>query len=80
MPVLDDFLLQYNVGQVLLFAWVLVTLASVPLRSRKLLAINTILFGVLFVVSPFSLVPTHYKYLGLALLVFGPMLYTTASR
>jgi hypothetical protein len=37
-------------------------------------------FGVVFALTPSSLVPLHYLFLGIVLLVVGPMLWVTASR
>jgi len=79
-PLIDDFLLPFNVGQAILLLFILVVLASLPLKSRKILAINLIAFGVIFLVTPSSLEPIHFKFLGIALLVVGPMLYVTARR
>jgi hypothetical protein len=53
---------------------------SLPLQSRKIVAINTTVFGVIFLLTPQSLVPPHYLFLGIALVVVGPMLYATARR
>ncbi|MFC4447938.1 hypothetical protein [Halorussus aquaticus] len=80
MPLIDDFLLKYNVGQVLLLAFVLSVVAAIPLGSRKVLSLNAITFGLLFVVVPSSLAPLHYKFLGIALLVVAPVLYVTARK
>lgn len=80
LPLLDDFLIDYNVGQALLVAFVLAVLAVLPLKSRKMLSINVILFGLIFLLTPASLAPLEFKFLGIALLVVGPMLYITARR
>jgi hypothetical protein len=79
LQIIDTFLLNYNVGQALLLGFVLATVGMLPLGSRRLLGINTILFGLVFALTPQSLVPIHYLFLGLALLVVGPLLYTTAD-
>lgn len=75
LPLIDDILRQYNVGQALLAAFVLAVLGSVPLGSRKLVALNLIIFGFIFLVTPASLAPIEYKFLGLALLVASPVLF-----
>ncbi|WP_115864593.1 hypothetical protein [Halorussus litoreus] len=80
LPLIDDFLIQYNVGQALLLLFVLSILAAIPLGSRKVLSLNAITFGLLFVLTPASMVPLQFKYLGIALLVVAPLLYVTASR
>ncbi|MFC4552059.1 MULTISPECIES: hypothetical protein [Halorussus] len=80
LPLIDDFLIKYNIGQALLLLFILSVLAALPLGSRKLLSINSIVFGLLFVVTPATLAPLHYKFLGLALLIVAPLLYVTARR
>jgi len=80
LPLIDDFLINYNVGQALLLLFVLSVLAAIPLGSRKVLSLNAITFGLIFVLTPASLAPIHFKFLGIALLVVAPLLYTTASR
>ncbi|RDI72380.1 hypothetical protein [Halopelagius longus] len=80
LQLIDSFLLDYNVGQALLLVFVLALVGSLPLKSQKIIAINVTAFGVIFLLTPQSLVPPHYLYLGIALLVVGPMLLTTANR
>ena len=80
LPLLDDFLIDYNVGQALLAVFVLSVLAVLPLKSRKMLSINVIVFGLIFLLTPASLAPLAFKLLGIALVVVGPMLYITARR
>ena len=79
LQVIDSFLLNYNVGQALLLVFGLTTVGMIPLKSMRLLGINTIVFGLVFALTPQSIVPIHYLFLGLALLVVGPLLYTTAD-
>jgi hypothetical protein len=64
----------------LLLLFVLSVLAAIPLGSRKVLSLNAIAFGLIFVLTPASLAPIHFKFLGIALLVVAPLLYVTASR
>ena len=80
LPLIDDFLINYNVGQALLLLFVLSVLAAIPLGSRKVLSLNGIVFGLIFVLTPSSLAPLQYKFLGIALLVVAPLLYVTAGR
>ncbi|MFB6253697.1 MAG: hypothetical protein ABEI06_03725 [Halobacteriaceae archaeon] len=80
LPLIDEFLLDYNVGQVLLLLFIVAVLATLPLRSRKVLSINLIMFGLIFLLTPASLMPTHYKFLGIILLVISPLIYITARR
>jgi hypothetical protein len=80
LQVIDSFLLDYNVGQALLLVFILVMLGSLPLKSRRVLAANAILFGIIFIVTPSALVPVHYAFLGFTLVVVGPLLWVTGSR
>lgn len=80
LPLIDDFLLQFNVGQALLVVFVLAVLGSLPLGSRKAVSLNLVMFGLIFLLTPASLAPLHYKFLGIALLVLSPVLYVTADR
>ncbi|SIR45893.1 hypothetical protein SAMN05421858_2315 [Haladaptatus litoreus] len=80
LPLVDDFLIEYNVGQAVFVLFALSLLAAIPLKSRKVLSLNTILFGLLFLTVVAMGAPAHFAYLGLALLVIAPVLYTTASR
>ena len=78
LQVVDSFLLDYHLGHVLVLGLVVTTLGAVPLGSRKVIAINTIVFGLLFMLTPVTVMPSTYLFLGLALLVVGPILYVTA--
>jgi hypothetical protein len=81
LQVIDNFLLQYNVGQALLLIFILSTLAALPLKSRKVMSIQFISFGLIFMLTPQSLLEApHWKFLGVALLVLGPMVYMTARK
>lgn len=80
LAVIDDFLLEYNVGQAMLLLLVLAVLGSLPLKSRRVLALNLLLFGLIFVVLPNTLAPIQYRLLGIGLLVFAPVLYVSAGR
>ncbi|EMA52948.1 hypothetical protein ACTG0T_07550 [Halococcus morrhuae DSM 1307] len=80
LQALDRFLLQYNLGQVLLLVFVLALLAALAQRSRKVLSIQVMTFGLLFAIVPSIDGPGYYLYLGLGLLVVAPLLFTTANR
>lgn len=80
LQLIDKFLIQYNVGQALLLVFVLSILATLPLKSQRLVALVTITFGLIFMLTPSSLQPPAFLFLGLGLLVIGPMLYITAGR
>jgi hypothetical protein len=78
LQVVDSFLLDYHLGHVLVLGLVVTTLGAVPLGSRRVIAINTVVFGLLFMLTPVTVMPSTYLFLGLALLVVGPILYVTA--
>ena len=80
LQVLDSFLLNYNVGQALLLGFVVTTLGVIPLKSQRMVAANAVVFGLIFAMTPSSLVPVHYLFLGIVLLVVGPMLWVTGGR
>jgi hypothetical protein len=80
LQVIDSFLLNYNVGQALLLVFILATVGTLPLKSRRIVAANVTLFGLVFVMTPQSLAPIHYLFLGIVLLVVGPVLWVTAER
>jgi hypothetical protein len=81
LQALDKFLVQYNVGQALLALFVLSVPGSLLVGSRKVLSLNLLGFGLLFLLSPASLTAEfHYRLLGLTLLVIGPVLYVTARK
>jgi hypothetical protein len=80
LQLVDQFLINYNVGQALLVAFVLSVLAVLPLKSQQLLALVVVVFGLVFLMTPSSLQPTAFLFLGLGLILVGPMLYITAGR
>ena len=75
----DSILIDYNIGQVLLAGFVLTTLGALPLKSQQVVAANTMLFGIIFLVTPSTLMPSYYLFLGLTLVVIGPLVYVTAD-
>ncbi|MFB6120477.1 MAG: hypothetical protein ABEJ68_05105 [Halobacteriaceae archaeon] len=80
LQLIDDLLRPYNVGQAVLLLFLLVIVGVLPLRSRKVLSLNILLFGVLFLLLPQSMAPFHYSLLGIGLIVLGPILYVTGRR
>jgi hypothetical protein len=80
LQLIDKFLVQYNVGQALLAAFVLSVLAALPLKSQRLIAVVTITFGMIFLMTPASLQAPAFLFLGIGLIVVGPMIYITAER
>jgi len=79
LQLVDSILLNYNIGQILLLGFVLTTIGALPIKSQQIIGLNTILFGVIFLVTPSSLMPNVYLFLGITLIVIGPMVYVTAD-
>lgn len=83
LQLFDNFIIPYHIGHVLIGLFGLSVLGMVPLRSLKLLSLNFVAFGVLFVMTPDMLIKTGtfmYQLLGIGLLVLAPVLYTAAKR
>jgi hypothetical protein len=80
LQVIDSFLLNYEIGQVLLLVFALATLGLLPLGSKKMLGLHFSGFGLLFLLTPQAINSKIYLFLGLALLVIGPMLFTIGDE
>lgn len=90
LQLVDSFLLKYNVGDAFLLLFGLGVVAAIMIRSRKVLALQSGLFGFIFVATPTSMLvaadnsllsePMAYKFFGLVLVLAGPVLYATAKR
>lgn len=90
LQAIDSFLLNYNVGDVLILVTVLGALGIALMGSVKLLSIHLLTFGVLFLVLPVSMFDPGagsilgqaalYKVLGLVIVVIAPVLYTISRR
>lgn len=78
LQLLDSFLLDYHVGHAIVLLFGLTVLGMVPLGSRKALSLAVLAFGLLFVVTPISMMDNDplYKFAGIALLVVAPLVYT----
>jgi len=62
---------------------VLSVVGVIPLGSRKIVSINAVTFGLLFLVIPGSMIGETaftYRFLGLALVIVAPLLYVTARQ
>jgi len=80
LQLIDSILINYNMGQVLLLGFVVTTLGALPLKSQQVIGAITILFGLAFVLTPIETMPSVYLFLGLTLLVIGPIVYVTADE
>ncbi len=76
----DGILLEFNMGQILLIGFLLATVGALPLKSQRLIGLNTALFGLIFIVTPADMMPDLYLFLGITLIVIGPIVYATAKN
>jgi hypothetical protein len=76
LQVIDKFLIQYNIGQVLVLVFVLGFLGTIPLRSKTISGAHVAIFGLLFVMTPLSLMGNDiiYRLIGIGLIFIGPMI------
>ncbi|ELZ96844.1 hypothetical protein C440_03683 [Haloferax mucosum ATCC BAA-1512] len=80
LQLIDTFLLDYNIGQALLLVFILSTVGALPLKSRRVLGVNTVVFGLIFLLTPVTLAKPHYLFFGVTLLIVGPVLYVSGNR
>jgi len=90
LQLIDSFLLNYNIGDVLLLAFVGGAVAVLPKRSLRLLSVHTIAIGLGLVITPTSMMEPssasvlsssfQYTLFGIVLVVVAPVLYTVSSR
>jgi len=80
LQVIDSFLLNYEIGQVLLLVFALGTLGLLGLGSKKVLGLHFGAFGLLFLVTPQAVNSRIYLFVGLALLIVAPMLFAVSDE
>ncbi|QLD86801.1 hypothetical protein HWV23_14055 [Natronomonas halophila] len=81
LQLIDDFLMNYHVGHALLLAFIGAVGAGFAVnRSVKVLGIQFALFGLLFIVTPSTMMPTTFLYLGIGLAVIGPVIAISAKE
>ena len=73
-------LVGINPRKIRTLVFVLSVLGTLPLKSLKTVGLVVVTFGAVFVVTPSSLAPVQYRFLGLALLIVGPMLVIMARK
>lgn len=76
LQVIDSFLQQYHMGQVFLALFVVGLLGTLPLKSKVITGLHVITFGLLFMLTPLSLMDSQFiwRFVGIALVFVGPML------
>jgi len=82
LQVIDNFLLNYNVGHVILVLFVLTVPLGLVKGSRKLLGLIFIAYGGLFIAAPAidAKAGIPFSLFGLVLIVVGPVMVSTADR
>jgi hypothetical protein len=80
LQVIDSFLLDYEIGQALLLAFVLAIPGVLVLGSKKLLGMFLAVFGVVFLLTPQAINSKVYLFLGLSLIFVGPMIVAVARE
>ncbi|WP_324664110.1 hypothetical protein [Haloarcula sediminis] len=90
LQVIDGFLLNYTIGDVLLLGFVLGAVGILPTRSLKMLGVHTVSIGVLLLLLPASMLAPNagsllgssfaYKLVGLVLLALAPILYSVGRK
>jgi hypothetical protein len=90
LQLIDSFLLNYTIGDVLLVGFVLGAVGMLPLRSLRMLGAHTVGIGVLLLVTPASAMEPNagsllasafaYKIVGIVLVALAPILYAVGRR
>ena len=76
--VIDTFLLDYHLGHVILLGMIVSLLGAAPLKSQKLIASILAVFGVIFLMAPYTTMPPTFILLGIPLVLVGTLLWTMA--
>ena len=90
LQLIDSFLLNYTIGDVLLLGFALGAVGILPTRSLKMLGAHTVSIGALLLLLPASAMEPNagsfltsafeYKLVGLVLLAFAPVLYAVGRQ
>ncbi len=79
LQVVDGILRQYSVAHAILILFVVALLAGFVKKSMKLTGLQLTVFGLIFFLTPISTHPMYFQYLGLGLVVVGPVVFITAE-
>ncbi|WP_276252555.1 hypothetical protein [Halomontanus rarus] len=81
LQAIDNILSLFTVGHILLGAFVAAVLGSLPLKSMKVVGLNVITFGAIFLLLPLNMAGDSilFRIFGLVLILVGPMLYAIAD-
>ena len=76
---IDTFLLDYHLGHVILLGFILSLLGAAPLKSQRVIASVFAGFGLIFFMSPYTMMPKTYILIGIPLILIGALLWTMAD-
>ncbi|MCU4740746.1 hypothetical protein OB955_07625 [Halobacteria archaeon AArc-m2/3/4] len=81
LQTIDNMLMPFHVGHILLGAFALAILGTLPLKSMKVVGLNIIAFGAIFLLLPVDMAGNTivYRLFGAVLVIVGPMLYAAAD-
>jgi hypothetical protein len=79
LQLIDGILRQYSVAHAILILFVLALLAGFVKKSMRLTGLQLTVFGLLFFLTPLSTHPMYFQWLGLGLLVAGPVVFIAAE-
>ena len=77
---IDTFLLDYHLGHVILLGFIVSLLATVPLKSQKVIGSVVFGFGTIFLVAPYTTMPKTYVLAGIPMILIGTLLWTMAGN
>lgn len=90
LQVIDTFLLDYNLGDVLLLVAVLGAVGLLVRRTNKLFGLHVLAFGLLFLLLPQGMLDPSagsvfssaamYKFVGIAMLALAPVVYAVSRE
>ncbi len=75
---IDEILIDYTLAEVLLITFVVAVLATLPLKSVRVVGLVVTTFGAVFMLSP--TMPDYMLLLGVGLVVVGPMMFVTSRN
>jgi len=80
LQLVDGILRQYSVAHAILLLFVFALLAGVVKKSMRLTGLQFVVFGLIFFLTPISQHPMYFQYLGLGLMVVGPVIFIAAEN
>ena len=79
LQVVDGILRQYSVAHAILLLFLGAAGVGFVKKSMRLTGLQFTLFGLIFFLTPISTHPMYFQYLGLGLIVVGPVVFIAAE-